>query len=153
MIATNPSASDTTYIHYLVASLAGCYAVTAVDSNANESIYSNILCVDSCSYYEIPNVFTPNGDDINDKLVAKTSPFIDRIDLKIYSRGGTLVFKTEDPEINWNGLHMRSNNLVSPGVYYYMCDVYERRLTGIEARHLSGFIHVITEDGATVIIE
>ena len=153
LIATNTSASDTTYMHHITTSLAGCYAVTAVDSNANESIYSNVVCVDSCSYYEIPNVFTPNGDDINDRLVAKTSPFIDKIDLKIFSRGGVLVFKTDDPEINWNGLHMRNDKLVSPGVYYYMCDVYEKRLTGIEARHISGFIHVITEKGAKIIIE
>ncbi len=153
LIGSGISASDTTFRHYLNESLAGCYAVTAIDSNANESSYSNIVCVDSCSYYEIPNVFTPNGDDKNDRLIARTNPFVEKIDIKIYSRSGVLVFKTEDPAINWDGYNIKTRKLVSPGVYYYMCDVYERRLTGIEPRHYSGFVHVITDKNAKKNIE
>jgi hypothetical protein len=35
-------------------------------------------------------------------------------------------------------------------VYFYQCDVSERRISGLELFHLSGFIHVITEEGAKV---
>ena len=68
LIATNYNATDTTYTHSNLPSIAGCYAVTAIDSAGNESIFSNIVCVDidSCSVYKLPNVFTPNGDGIND---------------------------------------------------------------------------------------
>lgn len=144
-------ATDTTFKHYLQTSLAGCYAVTAIDSMGNESVLSSpIICVDSCTYFELPNVFTPNGDNINDILKARVSPYIEKVDMKIFSRSGTLVFETSDPQINWDGKHKGKNNFVATGVYYYICDVYEQRLTGMEMRNVSGFVHVITEKGATL---
>jgi gliding motility-associated-like protein len=107
---------------------------------------STMVCVDSCKYYEIPNVFTPNGDNINDRLIAKTSGLVERIDFKLFNRNGMLIFSTEDPRIDWDGTY--KGDIVSPGVYFYQCDVFERRITGLEQFHLSGFIHVITEKGA-----
>jgi hypothetical protein len=58
------------------------------------------------------------------------------------------LFKTDEPKINWDGTY--KGKIVSPGVYFYQCDVFERRISGLEQFHLSGFIHVITEEGATV---
>jgi gliding motility-associated-like protein len=128
--------------------VSGCYAVTAFDQIGNESIQSVMVCVDSCNFYEIPNVFTPNGDDINDRLVAKTSGLVEKIDIKIFNRYGVMVFQTAEPKINWDGTY--KGNIVSPGVYFYQCDVFERRISGLEQFHLSGFVHVITEPGAKV---
>jgi hypothetical protein len=59
-----------------------------------------------------------------------------------------LLFKTEDPRINWDGTY--KGKIVSPGVYFYQCDVYENRISGVELLHLSGFVHVITELNAKV---
>jgi hypothetical protein len=42
----------------------------------------------------------------------------------------------------WDGRYQKNNRMVSPGIYFYSCEVYEYRLTGIEARHLHGVIHV-----------
>jgi gliding motility-associated-like protein len=109
----------------------------------NESDKSLMVCIDSCNFYEIPNVFTPNGDNINDKLVAKTSGLVERIDFKLFNRNGLMLFRTEDPRINWDGTY--KGKIVSPGVYFYECDVWENRISGVELFHLSGFIHVITE--------
>ncbi len=146
-----PSATDTFYLHYPENSMAGCYVVTATDSVGNESDYSSpVNCVDNCSYYEIPNVFTPNGDNINDILRAKVHRFVDKVDMKIYNRYGMLVYETHDPLINWDGRYRNKNRIVSPGVYYYLCDVYEKRLTGVEVRLITGFVQVITEKGATI---
>lgn len=128
--------------------IAGCYAVSAYDSNGNEGEKSLMVCVDSCNFYEIPNVFTPNGDNINDKLVAKTSGLVEKIDFKLFNRNGLLLFRTEDPKIDWDGTY--KGKIVSPGVYFYQCVVFERRVTGLEQLHLSGFVHVITEAGAKV---
>jgi len=59
-----------------------------------------------------------------------------------------LIFQTEDPRINWDGTY--KGKIVSPGVYFYQCDVSENRISGLELFHLSGFVHVITELGSKV---
>ncbi|MCX6224338.1 MAG: gliding motility-associated C-terminal domain-containing protein, partial [Bacteroidia bacterium] len=136
-------ASKTSYWHKPDKTMAGCYAMTAVDSVGNESIMSSIVCVDNCINYTIPNVFTPNGDRINDLLKPHKYSRVEKIDLKIFSRWNVLVFQTEDPEINWDGKNRINGKQVPAGVYYYVCSVFERRLTGIEPRYLTGFVHVL----------
>ena len=136
------------YKHFPGEIIAGCYAVSAFDQVGNEGLKSVMICVDSCNFYEIPNVFTPNGDDINDWLVAKSSGLVEKVEFKLFNRYGVLIFQTEEPKLNWDGTY--KGNIVSPGVYFYQCEVYERRISGLEQFHLSGFVHVITEKGATV---
>jgi gliding motility-associated-like protein len=131
------------YKHFPGDVISGCYAVSLFDLNGNEGEKSVMVCVDSCNFYEIPNVFTPNGDDINDRLVAKTSGLVEKIDFKLFNRTGLLIFSTDKPKIEWDGTY--NGKIVSPGVYFYQCDVYERRISGLELFHLTGFVHVITE--------
>jgi gliding motility-associated-like protein len=135
-----------TYKHFPGETIAGCYAVSAFDLKGNESNQSLITCIDSCNFYEIPNVFTPNGDGFNDFLVAKTSGLVEKIDFKLYNRNGLLIFRTEDPKIDWDGTY--KGKIVSPGVYFYKCDVYENRISGTFVDPRFGFIHVITEENA-----
>ena len=140
LIDSTLSADATTYMHFPEGSLAGCYAVTAVDSFNNESKYSVISCVDNCVNYVLPNVFTPNGDGMNDIFRPNNYAFIEKVDMKIYNRWGVLVYQTEDPDINWDGKRMNTDHIVPPGVYYYVCDVFENRLSGLQVRSLSGFV-------------
>lgn len=143
---------DTSFVHAFENSLAGCYAVTAVDSFGNESALSNKGCVDNCPCYKLPNVFTPNGDGKND-FYTPIQPFrfIEKVDMKIYNRWGTLVFETSDPGINWDGRDKNNNKPVKDGVYYYVCSVYELRVEGLRRNSniLNGFIHVIQGNGQT----
>lgn len=136
-------ATKTTFMHFPDKTMAGCYAVTAVDSVGNESAASNIICVDDCINYSIPNVFTPNGDGLNDWLKPNPYNRVEKIELKIFSRWNIVVFETEDPNINWDGKSKLNGKPVPSGVYYYVCTVYERRLTGTEPRYLTGFVHVL----------
>ncbi len=138
---------DTVFYHYPDISLAACYVLAAVDSAGNEAICDDYKeCIDICSYYELPNIFTPNDDNKNDLYHPYPYKFVESVDMKIYNRWGDLIFETTDPDINWDGTNMRNNKLVPEGVYYYICDVYEQRLTGIEPRNLSGFIHIYYDD-------
>ncbi|MGE5349316.1 MAG: gliding motility-associated C-terminal domain-containing protein [Actinomycetota bacterium] len=134
------------YVHSLPDYVAGCYAISAFDVNGNESPLSTMICVDSCNFYEIPNVFTPNGDDVNDFLLAKTSALVEKVEFRLFNRAGVLIFSTQEPRLNWDGTY--KGRIVPSGVYYYDCEVFERRISGLEQFHLSGFIHVITEKGA-----
>ncbi len=134
------------YIHTNIVSVAGCYAINAVDSNNNIGILSHLVCIDidSCAIYHLPNVFTPNGDGIND-VFRPYLPYqgVEKIGLTIFNRWGSMVFETSNPDINWNGKEQNTNNDCSEGVYFYVCDVYELRLKGINVRQLHGSITIL----------
>jgi gliding motility-associated-like protein len=137
---------DTTYTHGNLLSIAGCYVVVAVDSFANESVFSNIVCVNNCSDYYLPNAFTPNNDGFND-LFTPVLPFyfIDHVDMKIFDRWGNLVFEATDPMLNWDGTDINSGRNVSEGIYYYVCNVYEVTVEGVQQipAPQKGYIHLI----------
>lgn len=144
LLATHTSANDTTFIHSGVTSVAGCYAVAAYDTVGNISALSNIVCVDidSCDLYQLPNVFTPNGDGINDFFRPFPYDFVEKIDLTIFDRWGLAMFTTDNPDIMWNGVNASSGQPCSEGVYFYVCEVFEMRLSGIRQRTLTGTVHL-----------
>ncbi|HTA83849.1 MAG TPA: gliding motility-associated C-terminal domain-containing protein [Bacteroidia bacterium] len=143
LIKTINNVNDTTFVNNGLISVAGCYAVTAVDSFGNESAL-NTICVDNCPEYQLPNVFTPNGDNQND-LFTPILPFkfIKSIDINIYNRWGQLMFHTIDPMINWDGKDQTTHGECPDGVYYYICTVNEIRVTGVKPVTLKGFIEII----------
>jgi hypothetical protein len=61
---------DTVYYDSSLSSYARCYKISAVDRTGNESELSEPACNDNCPYYELPNVFSPNGDFCNDVFAA-----------------------------------------------------------------------------------
>lgn len=124
-------------------SIAGCYAITAVDSFGNESPIINEFCVDNCPEYELPNIITINGDSINDFFIPIKNRFVKDIDLKVYNRWGSLMFETTDPAINWDGKNKQSGLPCVSGTYYYICEVHMIRYTGIETKKLKGFVQIL----------
>lgn len=134
--------NDTTYTHMGMSSVVGCYYVTAIDSFDNESVASNLACIDldSCRLYRLPNVFTPNGDITNDFFIPFPYDFVERVNMKIFNRWGALVFQTEDPDIMWDGKDINTKKDCSEGVYFYVCEVYEYRLEGLKMRQLQGTV-------------
>jgi gliding motility-associated-like protein len=125
-------------------SIAGCYAIAAVDSFNNVSVMSDTVCVDNCPYYLLPNVFTPDGDGANDKFNAFPYMFVKDVDMTIFDRWGAKVFETKNPKISWDGKHVLTGNQCSDGTYYYVCTVNEIRLQGIVPRVIQGFIQKVS---------
>ncbi len=125
--------------------IVGCYSITAVDANGNESVPSNEVCVTNCPIYDLPNAFTPNGDGDNDLYIPRGLCFIERVEFKIFNRWGQLVFETQDPAIEWDGTNLSGEALPS-GTYYYVGTVFERRLDGVSPgdEPVSGYIELIT---------
>lgn len=123
--------SSNSFIHQINNSLAGCYYVTAIDSNENESRNADTICIENCAFYALPNVFTPNGDGINDFFTPFPGwRFVEKIEMKIFNRWGNLVKETENPAINWDGTDQVSGKPLNNGVYLYTGFYFVRRLNG-----------------------
>jgi gliding motility-associated-like protein len=144
LIATIVGAENTFFEHINGTSVAGCYVVTAVDSLGNESPFSTEVCGDNCPEYRLPNVFTPNGDGQND-LFGPYLPYrgVNSIDLQIFNRWGQVVFETQDPDIDWKGTYLETNEPVPDGVYFYICNVIFSRLNGDEILVLKGHVQLL----------
>lgn len=74
----------------------------------------------------VPNVFSPNGDQINDHFFIFGDDAIELKELKIYDRWGELIFKVKDgklnrPDYGWDGRFQ--GNQLNPGVYIYMATI------------------------------
>ena len=136
--------STTTFEHRPNSGISGCYTVTSLDIIGNESSFSNIICLDNCPLYELPNTFTPNGDGSNDLFVPRVNRFIASIELEVYNKWGQIVFETEDPDINWNGTNQNGKELAD-GSYYYTARVIESRLNGNfeQEKVRTGYINLI----------
>ena len=133
-----------------VVSLAGCYAVTAINRSGNESRFSNIVCVDNCPYYVLPNLFTPeNNDGKNDVFRPCPEPrFVQSVSFKVYNRWGKLVFeKNNDIFLNWSGKvgdGEINRTSLSTGIYYYSAEVRFIRLNrSDEIKRIKGYVEIV----------
>ena len=126
--------------------IVGCFAFVVADSNRNATRMSDTVCFDiyDCLDYRFPNVFTPNGDGVNDSF----TPFmpyhgVEQVDMQIFDRWGRLVFETDDPKIDWKGTNKEWQGICSDGVYYYNCDVYVHTLAGVVSYALHGSVTLV----------
>lgn len=67
---------------------------------------------------EVPNVFSPDDDGINDVFIVKSGGTA-RLNLKIYTRNGDLIYEKIGQVVYWDG-KLASGNYARPGVYYYV---------------------------------
>jgi gliding motility-associated-like protein len=100
----------------------------------------------------VPNVFTPNGDNQNDRFfVNQVSAFMgegDQFGVSIFNRWGKLVFedtdyRSENNDTNgWDGTDMNTGSKVADGVYYYVINLRDSE-TG-ETKELTGQLNVFS---------
>jgi len=67
----------------------------------------------------VPNVFTPNNDNVNDAFKVKVFGNIILFQLRVYNRYGQLVFSTTDPNKGWDGTVNRIS--ADSGTFIYQC--------------------------------
>jgi gliding motility-associated-like protein len=78
----------------------------------------------------VPNVYTPNGDGINDALSIHTDADIgDCFSFSIYNEWGTKVFSTKNIHEGWNG-NNHNGSEVAPGTYYYIVEISDAEYKG-----------------------
>ena len=101
----------------------------AVDTKYTLHVVSNIGCGTSTDevfvrVYDkilIPNVFSPNGDGINDNWVIEPLDLFDESITQIYNRYGQIVFKRNGYAKPWDGTS--NGKPVPAGNYYYVIDL------------------------------
>ncbi|MCB0692549.1 MAG: gliding motility-associated C-terminal domain-containing protein, partial [Saprospiraceae bacterium] len=105
-----------TYYSYVVKSVDGCLDSAQL-----------LVRVIQDPRLDFPNIFSPNGDGVNDVIVFPPFPSVEYVyDFKIFSNWGALIFDVQnfDPSVDnivWDG---RFNGAVlNPGVFVYMMKV------------------------------
>lgn len=98
------------------------FTVAITDANGCSAVDTISIRVSDIRIY-IPNVFSPNGDGINDQFQV-FAPELARFRMRIFSRWGDLVFGTEDQHFQWDGNLKEA--MLPAGVYTYhiVADTY-----------------------------
>lgn len=85
-----------------------------------------------------PNVFSPNGDGINDIYSFNISDY-ESLSFTIYDRWGTVIYKNASNQNSWNGIDINTKKIVDDGTYFYIVNCVN--MLGVSAVD-HGFIQV-----------
>ncbi|HLF63538.1 MAG TPA: gliding motility-associated C-terminal domain-containing protein [Saprospiraceae bacterium] len=126
-----PSIQISTPGDYSVSVSTNCYTV-------HESV--EVISDTDCNHtLFIPNVFSPNGDNVNDEwMVMFDDPAVTSIECKIFDRWGDKIYETTTTPIEWDGRF--NDQAMLSGVYVY---VLKLNYTEAETKLLSGDITLI----------
>jgi gliding motility-associated-like protein len=110
----NPAASpaSTTTYRLDVTSDAGCTGSGSTTITVNASVLPPI---------QVPNVFSPNGDGINDTWVITNLSYYTEATVNVYNRYGQSVFQSQGDYKAWDGNF--NGKQVPFGTYYYIIDL------------------------------
>ena len=101
---------------------AGVYNVKLTVSNDIACFYADSVTITvSESRIEVPNVFTPNGDEYNNEFRVAFKSIV-KFDCWVYNRWGRLVYHWSDPTKGWDG-KIGGKDAV-PGPYFYVIKAY-----------------------------
>jgi gliding motility-associated-like protein len=99
----------------------------------------NIIVYSETSFLEIPNVFTPNNDGVNDVFGA-TSYRISEFKCSIYDRWGILISVISSVNEKWDG-RTTAGVLAKDGTYFYVLNAMDLDGKTFENQ---GFIQLIS---------
>ena len=93
-----------------------CYRVKAYDEYYSTTSLSNTKCFISSPRDYFPNVFTPDGDNLND-LFQFSGSNIKSLQISIFSRWGNKVFYSDDIDFQWDGKNQNTGEICQQGIY------------------------------------
>lgn len=96
---------------------AGQYIVKVRAENASCSSTDSLIVTISESAISAPNVFSPNGDEINDEFRVSYKSIVEFQGV-IFNRWGTKIFEWTDIQKGWDGTH--NGRPVKEGPYFYV---------------------------------
>lgn len=102
----------------------GTYVITLITStqyNCIDTTYKTIIVEPDFAFY-VPNVFSPNGDGINDFFTGK-GILIEDYEMRIFDRWGNMVFITKDLQEAWDGKANYGSGVAQQDVYVYVINL------------------------------
>jgi gliding motility-associated-like protein len=112
-----------------------------VDNNGCASITDTLIYNDSTIVVPqkafIPNIFTPNGDGMNDFFKVTITDVSD-FSIAIFDRWGIEVYQSNDPYFKWNGLF--KNGKIVPGMYLYLIRYSSACLPNMGISEIKGWL-------------
>ncbi len=101
-----------------------------------------VIDVYSAGYDPIfPNVFTPNGDGLNETFGLPPKipkDYFSKFSMKLYNRWGTLLYETTETDQPWDGTF--EGNSMAEGVYFYIVNLTDGCNNHKE---YNGFVHLM----------
>jgi gliding motility-associated-like protein len=94
----------------------GEYFVSVTNSCGTHSDTATVVYI-TCDF-EVPNVFTPNGDGTNDFFKLVEFQGLKNFNIVILNRWGNVMREFSDPDFQWDGTD-KNGNPVTEGVYFY----------------------------------
>ncbi len=114
----NPIASPSVATQYFL-------TVTSIDG----CVLKDTMKIDIQYPLNIPNAFSPNGDNINDKWLIGNAEFYPGLKVYIFNRYGQQIFNAIGYNKPWDGTN--KGNPVEPATYYYLIETGDgHRLSG-----------------------
>lgn len=89
---------------------------TFCPNNCDTALVS--IIVDASVWCAIPNIFTPNGDGVNDHFEIPCIQPIEVLRLLIFNRWGDMVYQTDHYQNEWDGTH--KGKPLPEGTYFYV---------------------------------
>lgn len=133
-------AGSTSNDSYLELIPSGTYSVTVTDDNGcqvtgqavvQEPAVDAASCTPDKYVVLVPTAFSPNGDNVNDRLIAIMKN-VQKLQFRVYNRWGELVYENQNmqPGDGWDGTFRGKQQPV--GTYVYSLDV--EYLNGVRAQ-------------------
>ena len=103
------------------------FTLTVTDGNGCQATDDVLIIVDPRLLVYAPNVFSPNGDGINDHFTLFSGGQIERLTkLQVFDRWGAQLFVATDiqpgiPALGWDGTH--KGKAMGPGVYVFWAEL------------------------------
>jgi gliding motility-associated-like protein len=103
----------------------GVYTISVVDANKCTYQVASITLTDMAgACIKIPDVFTPNGDGINDEWIIENLEMFPEATVYVFNRWGQMMYKGTGNDEPWDGRYR--GHFVPAGTYLYIVDLYQR---------------------------
>jgi gliding motility-associated-like protein len=95
------------------------YTANVIDNCGQKN--SMLVTLDYDCPFIIPNIITPNGDNVNDKFIIGNLERIGIVNLYVFNRWGTLMYEMKNYDNSWSPTN------TNDGVYFYIIETIDEQ--------------------------